>query len=498
MSRRAVCGAFATLAGAIVFPPVLRAADRFGPAQDFSWDWLVRQARTLAAQTYRAPALSQRPAENYDAAVRLTYGKAERIAGNIRLFPTTRDVASHPVAIHILSQGKARLLVDSTGLFVDGQAADVAGFRIMQDLSQGEAERDWLAFLGASYFRSSGASGQYGLSARAVAVNIGLQTREEFPAFTQFWIEQLGPAHYRIYALLDGPSLSGAFSCDSTLDAGGVEQQIRIALFARQDIERLGLAPITSMFWYDQGHREKQPDWRPEIHDSDGLALDLANGERIWRPLVNPPGAQVNAFEAAGMRGFGLLQRDRNFASYQDDSAFYDRRPNLWVEPQGDWGAGAVMLYEMPTSSETIDNIGAFWVGAQPLRKGQKLERAYRLRWTSADPTGAGIARLVDRFAGAAGIPGAPPVAGAQKYVFDFEGKNLAGLTRDSGVVAVTNLPDGALMHAAAYPVVGQDNRWRAMIDVKTAQAGMREFRIYLRRGNDALSETVIQPLELS
>ena len=225
------------------------------------------------------------------------------------------------------------------------------------------------------------------------------------------------------------------------------------------------------------------------------MSLHLANGERVWRPLINPPGPQVNVFNAGGMRGFGLLQRDRNFSSYQDDSAFYDRRPNLWVEPQGDWGPGAVMLYEMPTSSETIDNVAAFWVGAQPLRKGQRLERAYRLHWTSADPTSSDIARLVDSFAGPAGIPGAPPVAGAQKFVFDFEGANLSGLTRDSGVAPATNLPDGAIIHAAAYPVVGQDNRWRAMVDVKTAQAGMREFRIYLRRGGDALSETVIQPI---
>ena len=492
MSRRAACGLLASVAALAPFAPVLGAAPgQLGPARAFSWDWLKRQARALAARPYRAPAKSTNAAADYDASVKLTYGEAGRIAGNVRLFPTTRLVAEHAVAIHIVENGRARAIMDTAGLFVGDGKADPAGFRIMEE----GAQTDWLAFLGGTYFRSSGALGQYGLSARAIAVDIGLSHAEEFPAFTQFWIEQLGGNHYRIHALLDGPSLAGAFAIDSRLHEGGVDQQARLALFMRRDVARLGIAPITSMFWYDQTADGRPTDWRPEIHDSDGLLVAMANGERIWRPLINPQRAQVNAFQAQGIRGFGLLQRDRRFASYQDDGAFYVKRPNLWIEPEGDWGPGSVMLYEMPTDSETVDNIGAFWVGDRPVRKGQAWEGAYRLRWIGGEPDGSAIARMVDGFIGPAGIPGLPPVAGAHKYVFDFRGESLAGLTRESGVTIVTDLPDEAIIRSAAYPVVGQDKLWRAMLDVKEDKTRQSEFRISLARANDALTETVIQPV---
>ncbi len=493
MTRRAACGLLASLAALVPLAPAFGAnPDRLGPPRDFSWAWLKSYARSLAAKPYHQPPDAAAHAANYDESVRLTYGEADRIAGNIRLFPTTRLVAEQPVAIFVVEHGKARQLVDTTGLFVGGQKVDPAGFRVLRERDGGS---DWLAFLGGTYFRSPAANGQYGLSARAVAVNIGLAQAEEFPAFTQFWIERLGVDAYRIHGLIDGPSLAGAFMLDSRLQADGVEQQAQLALFLRRDVVRLGLAPITSMYWYDQNGDGHHLDWRPEIHDSDGLAIAMTNGEQLWRPLVNASHAQVNAFQTAGVRGFGLLQRDRDFGHYQDDGAFYDRRPNLWIEPQGDWGAGSVMLYEMPTDGETQDNIGAFWVSDRQARKGSTVEAAYRLRWIVREPEGAAIARLIDRFIGPAGVPGRASIPGACKYVFDFRGESLAGLTRESGVKPVTNLPEAAIIHAAAYPVVGQDKVWRAMLDVKDSAITMSEFRISLARGGDALSETVIQPV---
>ena len=493
LSRRSMCGLLGLLAVSVPFASLKASdADRFGPPQDFSWNGLRAQARALAAKRYQAPSPVDVHAADFDASVQLTYGEAERVAGSIRLFPTTRQIAEQPVAIHLLEGGKARKLDNTRGLFVGGKAADAAGFRVMADKQDAS---DWLAFLGGTYFRSPGVSGQYGLSARAVAVDIGLQQSEEFPVFTHFWIERLGVDAWRVYGLIDGPSLAGAFRLDSRLLATGVEQDVELALSLRKDVARLGIAPITSMFWYDQNGAGHRADWRPEIHDSDGLAVAMANGEHIWRPLINAPHAQVNAFQAAGVRGFGLLQRDRDFANYQDDSAFYDRRPNLWVEPQGDWGAGSVMLYEMPTAGETVDNIGAFWVANQPARRGSTVEKRYRLRWGMDEPGGMASARLIDHFVGPAGIPGAPPTAGAHKYVFDFKGDSLVGLSRQSGVTIDTNVPASAIIHSAVYPVVGQDRTWRVMLDLKDNALTMQEFRVSLRRGRDALSETVIQPV---
>lgn len=478
-------------AGALPREALGASTARLGHPEPFSWDVLVSRAEQLAREAYTPPVPSSKAVANFDEAVRVTYGPADAIAQRIRLFPAS-NTAVHPVTIHVVEGGKAQAVDDTAGLFVDGADADPAGFRIMDT----DGRTDWLAFLSASYFRTSGSRNQYGLSARAVAIDTGLDGGEEFPAFTEFWVEHLGTDHFLIHALLDGPSLTGAFAFDSRKTSQGVEQDVKAVLFLRKDIQRLGLAPATSMFWYDESTRNAGNDWRPEIHDSDGLAIWTQDGERILRPLSNPPQATVNTFHAESPKGFGLLQRDQAFENYQDDGAFYNRRPNLWVEPAGEWGEGTVLLYEMPTDSETLDNIVAFWTPDAPARAGERRDFAYRLIWSSNDPTHDGIARCVDIFYGPAGIPGAPPIAGARKIVFDFAGPSLAGLDRESGVEAVTSLPSEAVLASSAYPVVGMKDRWRAVLDVRIDALTAPEFRIYLRRGQAALSETVIEVCE--
>ena len=185
---------------------------------------------------------------------------------------------------------------------------------------------------------------------------------------------------------------------------------VHCELFCRADIARLGVAPLTSMYWYGENERRKAADWRPEIHDSDGLALWTGKGERIWRPLINPPQVQTNAFMDTAPKGFGLMQRDRDFADYQDDGAFYNKRPGIWVEPKGDWGAGAVELVEIPTEDETQDNIVAYWRPARELRKGDSLSFDYRLYWQNSEPAYPDtIAKVVATRLGRGGIPGQIP-----------------------------------------------------------------------------------------
>ncbi|MFC0206325.1 glucan biosynthesis protein [Novosphingobium soli] len=494
MSRRGAVGLVAALVAAGAVPGGLRAAvaGRMGPPEPFSWDRLVAEARAAARRGYVAVPDSPHAAADYDAAVRLTYGEAQAVAGNVRLLPAVRDTAPKAVRIAIVEGGQAREITDTSGLFVGSGRADPVGFRVMDP----SGRSDWLAFQGASYFRSSGSRDQYGLSARALAIDTGLAREEEFPAFTQFWIEQTGADALRIHALLDGPSLAGAYAFDCRKTAGSVVQDIKAALFLRRNVEQLGLAAASSMFWYDQSAAAARRDWRPEIHDSDGLAIWAGNGERIWRPLENPPVPRLHSLRADSPRGFGLLQRDQAFDHYQDDGVFYDRRPSLWVEPQGDWGPGAVCLYEMPTASETLDNIAVFWKGDRPARAGERRDVAYRLTWTSSDPSADGTARCVDVYDGPGGIPGAPPANGVRKFVFDFAGPALAGLDRTSGLVPQTDLPQAAVAAASAYPVAGAEGRWRAMIDLRVDQVKQPQFRLYLKRGDAALSETVIKAIE--
>lgn len=308
-------------------------AARFAPPERFSWEALTARVRVLAAKPYEEQASTPGAHDiDFDAAGKLTYAPATPLVGTVRLLPVNRH-APLPVRLNILENGRARRLLSSKGLFAGGGEAQPAGFRVLS----ARGDSDWLSFMGASYFRAAGAQNQYGLSARGVAVDTALASEEEFPRFTEFWIEILGDAGLRVYALLDSPSLKGAMRFDIAIGTDGVVQDVTAVFSMRRDIKQLGIAPASSMFWYDQNAPDRTKDWRPEIHDADGLAIVAANGEHLWRPLRDPVHPRTNAFGVTNPRGFGQMQRDRRFADYQDDGAFYDRRPSLWAEPVGDW-----------------------------------------------------------------------------------------------------------------------------------------------------------------
>jgi glucans biosynthesis protein len=241
------------------------------------------------------------------------------------------------------------------------------------------------------------------------------------------------------------------------------------------------------MYWYGQNDRRMARDWRPQIHDSDGLAMWTGAGERLWRPLMNPPLVMANAFNDVDPKGFGLMQRDRDFENYQDDGVFYEKRPSVWVEPIGGWGAGSVQLVQIPTDAETEDNIVAFWTPAEPVKAGDAFDLRYRLYWCPEEPQPIGVARVVSTRRGRGGRPGHLAPSGIAKFVIDFAGANLAGLDRKSGVEAVVTVNGAVLPDAVAYPVVTTD-RWRLMFDVSLN--GAVECRAYLRRGTQSLTET--------
>jgi glucans biosynthesis protein len=477
-------------------------------AQPFSWDWLRGYAATLAHGPARplAPPDSRSHAIDYDALNRISFRPDRELFADdgygVRLFPVSR-YAALPVQLWIVEAGLARPVAHGEDMFAVGPGEGatpqlvpgISGFRVMNKGGVG----DWLAFQGASYFRSAGPNDQYGLSARGIAIDTGIDGQEEFPAFTRFWLErgdQDAGAGLTVYALLEGPSVVGAYRFVNRHQGqnrpGEVDQDVSIALWLRKDVARLGIAPLTSMFWYDEGNPQKRIDWRPEIHDSDGLLIHNLAGEQIWRPLGNPPRPTMNSFaDTRGASAFGLLQRDRAFDHYQDDGVFYEKRPSLWVEPKGDWGPGRVMLYEIPTSRETDDNIVAFWQPARPAEAGASFAFDYRLRWIGGEPAPSPLARVVDRWTGIAGRPGQEPIAGARRLVVDYEGDALKGLDRQSGVRAAVSIDKGKLLSADAYPVAGQAGRWRLVVD-STGTEQPANVRAALERGDSALSETLI------
>ena len=489
--------------------------NEIGPPEAFSFDSLEEKARRLAEESFEppvAPSPDVLEEINYDQYQRIRYRTDRTVqVGTMGRYPVQlfhlSEHARNPVRISIVEGGQARELIYNQDLFEipSGHPAErlrtgagFAGFRIMAE----DLKTDWFAAMGASYFRTSGPYNQYGLSARGVAIDTAMSKPEQFPRFKQFWLE--GPADTDgpliIYALLDGPSIAGAYRMEAkrVTQSNGVHRivmEIEARLHIRADIDRIGIAPFSSMFWYGEDSHQQPRDWRPEIHDSDGLAVLTGSGERIWRPILNPPHVMINAFADRDPKGFGLLQRDRDFVHYLDDGVFYERRPSVWVEPLDPWGEGAVSLIELPTDDETWDNIVAYWAPKEKCKSGQRRVFRYRLSWLDDIPFPEGLGRTIGTWSGVGGSPGLSfnerPV-GTRKFVIDFSGKVFDGLSRDSGVELVVSCSRGVISGVATYPVVDQHYRWRAMFDLKEEGIEPIDLRAYLRKGDAALTETWI------
>jgi len=464
----------------------------------FSWKALTARAQALSRAPYRAVAhFPGADKVDYDALHKAQF-KADRtlwndIAGDvgIRLWPV-HGAAQEPVDIHIVENGQSRRIDYDPAMFDMtpdnpvaqlGANAGFSGFRVMNAVR----DADWLVFMGASYFRAAGAEKQYGLSARAITIDTGVGD-EQFPRFTAFWLERTGAHALTVYALLDGQSIAGAYRFDCSLDGRGVHQDVQAALFPRTAIRELGLMPMTSMFWYDQAHHQLATDWRPEIHDSDGLLIRREDGSAKLRPLVNPKAATVSPFAERNPNGFGLIQRDRDFDHYQDDGVFYHRRPCLWATPSKPLGDGAVRLYEFPTDSEYTDNVACYWTPAKVPPVGHRLDVAYRLDWESAPPPPPTTLGFVENLWRGRGEGGPNSV----KLVVDF-----AGLTDTAGLSATATVTDGTLVKSAAYPVLGRSGVWRTVVDVIPADGRPAGVQLALMRGEAMVTELLNYPLAL-
>ncbi|HEY1034432.1 MAG TPA: glucan biosynthesis protein G, partial [Pseudoxanthomonas sp.] len=345
-----------------------------------------------------------------------------------------------------------------------------------------------IAFLGASYFRALGKGHAYGLSARGLALGSGDAGAEEFPIFRAFWIEQPAPGadHLVVHALLDSPSVAGAFRFDMKPGAETVID-VQSRLYPRVDLARAGIAPLTSMFEFDAGDRVGTDDYRPAVHDSDGLAIFNGNGDQIWRPLSNPPRVQSSAFMDTHPRGFGLMQRKRGFGDYADIEARYHQRPSLWIEPRGRWGKGAVTLVEIPTGDEYHDNIVAFWRPDKPLRAGREHRFDYRMHWCDMHAWQSALAVVSDTRIGAA------PDPARRLVVIDLEGGRLASMPRDAKLTPDVWAARGEVSGAVVYPNP-ETQGWRLSFEFRpnTDSADGRDVELHARvlEGHAPLSET--------
>lgn len=356
-----------------------------------------------------------------------------------------------------------------------------AGFRLHCPINRPDYYDEVAVFLGASYFRAVGKSLGYGLSSRGLSLNTGNPAGEEFPDFRAFWLErpQPGTNSIVVWGLLDSPSTSGAMRI--TLRPGeDTVMDVELTLYPRTDLAQPGIAAGTSMFLFDPSNRMAVDDWRPAVHDSDGLMMLTGRNEALWRPLANPRTLQLSAFQDAGPRGFGLMQRARRLEDYDDLEARYEIRPSLWVEPIGDWGEGAVTLIEIPTKQEIHDNIVALWRPKQPLRAKQEHGFLYRLHWCATAPVRSDLARFQPFRTG--------PAEKGRVFVIDTVGGKPAPGAKAEARVTVDK---GAVQNVVAIPNPEQGG-WRVSFEMIPGDARAVELRATLFQGDVPLSETWI------
>lgn len=487
-----LCAAAVALTGAASAKP------RLIPKTLFTASTMVERARALAARPYQEPRKSLPEAYarlTYDAYRDIRYRNDKALWRDTGLpfqaqFFHPGFLYPTPVVVNVVWDGQGEPVRFSPELFTYGtlvpapplaKADGFAGLRLTHPLNRKEHFDEVVSFLGASYFRALGQGNVYGLSARGLAVDTALPRPEEFPSFRELWLERPAPGADRVvvHALLDGPSVTGAYRF-TIIPGARTVMEVEVTLFARKAVEQLGLAPLTSMYLFGENDRGPADDFRPEVHDSDGLFVWTGDGEQLWRPLQNPAHLSVASFRARAPRAFGLLQRDTVFSSYEDLEARYELRPSAWVEPVGDWGSGTVKLVEIPTAEEVHDNIVAFWVPDAPLTPGQPLRVTYRLHWGAVAPWPA-TGSFVTSTRIAAG-----DTAGARRFVLDFSPSSAAG---EAPVEAIITASRGKVLKATARrhePSGG----WRATFELLADTRAPIELRAYLKRGSETLTET--------
>ena len=368
-----------------------------------------------------------------------------------------------------------------------------AGFRIHYPLQTPTYKDELLVFLGASYFRVLGRNQHYGASARGLAIDTGAQSGEEFPTFTDFWLVRPQPTDrsLTIYALLDSRSVAGAYQFD--VRPGDVTQvEVHCDLYPRRTIAKLGVAPLTSMYLYgEDGTGRHFDDFRPQVHDSDGLMSETGHGQWIWRPLANPRELRVNRFVDEDPRGFGLLQRDRNFAHYEDVESQYQSRPSYWVQPLGNWGKGGVELVEIPSDEEIHDNMVAYWVPDGPVNAGKPLSFSYLLSAFAENPRWPPGGRVTAMRSGnpAVGDNKGHFGPGARRMVIEFAGGDLEGLEGTQPVKAELSADNGQI-DALTVQRVPQSSAWRISFVVTPRKKPVVDLRCFLTLYGEVLTET--------
>ncbi len=468
------------------------------PGYAFSFDSLMEDAKRRAQKPY-SPQRSTLPAgldklspEQYrsihfnpDAGI----WRSEDVPFRLEPLRTGYNLQSVAVTVSTVDNGVARDLVATPAMFDIGAglpqlgskvSLPLSGFRLRTQINTKKVWDEFLVFQGASYFRAVAQHLLYGLSARGLAINTAEPAGEEFPAFTHFWVERPAPkaTSIVIYALLESESATGAYRFTVTPGIT-TTMDVDMTVFPRSDLRVVGIAPLTSMFLFDETNRGRLDDYRPEVHDSDGLMIESSSGEQIFRQLANPTKLQVSTFTTQPPKGFGLVQRSRDQSDFQDFENQYERRPSAWIEPKGEWGSGGVELVEIPSGRESNDNIVAFWRPAHGLPANRPAHFEYRINWLAEPALPKGMGEVLATRSGAS-LDGKRRV-----FILDFAGagEKIDGLHLDlaasTGKISNATLVSNAAIHGL-----------RASFELDPNDAELIELRMRVMRGDKPVTET--------
>jgi len=482
-------------------------AARAALAQPFGFGDVISRAKALAAKPYKPPPaipgfLAQLDYDEYrQIRFRPEASLWRQSESNFQvMLIAPGEYFRHTIKIHTVAADGMHTVPFRKSDFTwpDRKLADripndlgYAGLKLTFPINRPGVQDQFLVFAGASYFRGVARGQNFGLSARGIAVDTGLPAGEEFPDFTDFWLVRPRPGAHalRMYALMNGPSLTGAYRF-VVFPGAPTRIEVKASLFLRKGIDLLGFAPLTSMFFYGSNTPRPVGDWRPQVHDSDGLLIHSGTGEWLWRPLINPLSLQSDYFAANSPQGFGLLQRDTDFTSYQDAEARYDRRPSAWVTPHQDWGPGHVVLVEIPSDAETNDNVVAFWTPDKKTTPGARYDLDYTLEFGAPDVPDEPMARAETTYVGHGQAPPGSDSDNAYRIVVDFAGGALDGLKPSAPVKAVvTGLQKTrVLQHTVRW--VAPLKCWRLSLQAEPDAGAPLALRAFLKTGDRTLSET--------
>ncbi len=477
----------------------------------FSFDWLTERAEKSAETEYVAPQqVHGTLAElNYDDYQKIRFRPSRerwRDSGsNFRLQAFHPGwLFKEPVIVNEIVGDTVRQMSFTAADFeYDGINSEttltdyeilpgVAGFRLHTPINRADIFDELIAFRGASYFRALGRGNSYGLSARGLVVNTGLPEGEEFPRFSEVWLQRPEPDEHSLtlYAALDGPSVAGAYRF--VITAGETTTvDVTARLFLREDISQIGIAPLTSMFLFNGADRGAFDDYRAAVHDSEALVVNTATADALFRPLNNPPQLANSYIGVSNLRSFGLIQRNRSFEHFLDAQANFGSRPSLIVEPIGDWGPGAVWLVEIPSDLEIYDNIVTAWLPDKPTRAGDAMEFTYRLNWGMAPPKTmpSSLARVLRTRAGHGSMTAVEGKPGTRKFVIDFVGGLLERLPGNATLEPVVSVTNGELYKVDLSLVDGKD-QWRLVLEVQGEDGRIVELKAGISGYGRNLTET--------